>query len=103
MNVINVREMYGSQIQQSTTASHQSQTSHLDFSDPTVADQLQDLIDAYREQMRSHDFPPDIEAEAVAEIGTIENQLRSLNQKWALSTAASELFGGWLAASREES
>jgi hypothetical protein len=79
VNIINVENMYGSQIQQGTTDS--TQEGH--FLSGTAADSLRDALAVLRADLADVVLDAEDRSELVAEIGTAEQQLGSSRPKLA--------------------
>jgi hypothetical protein len=81
VNIINVRNMVGSQIQQGTHDSTQHQNTSISQNDAAA---LQALVRSFREALDGLPFDTDTRSEAEAELLTVEAQLKSSKPKPAI-------------------
>lgn len=79
VNIINVHQMYGSQIQQGTQGSAQTGTFN-----PANLKELTDAIHQVKEELSKVNLSGDDRAEADAEIQTLESQSKSPRPKWTI-------------------
>lgn len=81
INILHVQSMVGSQIQQGTSNSTQTQSQSITQNDLAA---VQTLLTSLQQNLHSLGFTPETLAEAQAEIQTLEAQLRSTKPKSAI-------------------